>query len=226
MKTGAGGSGFKNLPAASPGSAPVPLTPALSPACGGEGAKRACCFLPPSCAWRRLDRRTFASFSVCALRRRAQSGCCSPFLAGECTKPAQKGCCSLLPRPAGEKVPKADEGGLCKRLTNTSRRLRLRKLRQPRLRQLRCPSPQPSPPLAEERGRSASAPITPILFLANGGAQRQPCSSAEISWVFCFSRAASARVSTFRRSSGSVLELRMLKRHWPKSALIPSVWSS
>ena len=49
--------------------------------------------------------------------------------------------------------------------------------------------------------------------------------SAAISWVRSCNRPGFPRDSTFSRSSGSVLELRRLKRHSPKSALRPSVWS-
>ena len=50
--------------------------------------------------------------------------------------------------------------------------------------------------------------------------------NAEISAVRSRINAVSPRDSTLRRSNGSVLELRRLKRHAPKSALMPSVWSS
>lgn len=62
--------------------------------------------------------------------------------------------------------------------------------------------------------------------IVHRGRPQDAVSSWEISSVRCCSRAASPRVSTFRRSSGSVLELRRLKRQAPKSALMPSVWSS
>lgn len=47
--------------------------------------------------------------------------------------------------------------------------------------------------------------------------------SAEISAVRSCIKATLARDSTLSRNSGSVLELRKLKRHSPKSALTPSV---
>lgn len=62
--------------------------------------------------------------------------------------------------------------------------------------------------------------------LSNCAFSAQALSKVEISRVRRSIRMELARDSTFSRNKGSVLELRKLKRHSPKSALIPSVLST
>jgi hypothetical protein len=79
-------------------------------------------------------------------------------------------CCSPSPPLAGEKVPKADEGALL--LTQAADESAApaapasKTSRQPGLGRLRRPSPQPSPPLAGERGRRRACCCSPSPPLA------------------------------------------------------------
>jgi len=161
-ETRAGGSGFENVPAASPASASVPPSPQPSPPLAGERGRSGLVASFPLLRVEKARSSNFASFSVCALRRRAQSGCCSPFLAGECTKPAPKGCCSLLPRLRGRRCRRRMRGLVLFTQTaneNTSRQLRLRKPSGSLTWVGSAPHPSPLPRLRRRGGEALRRPL-------------------------------------------------------------------
>ena len=152
---------------------------------------------------------------------------------------ALSSCCSPLCRHAGRKRPEGifsvspgdRHGGNCGgRHGKTLLRItgRPAAVCSPPL--LPCPAGDQSKRFWQEEG-SARGGGRP--FFKKGPSSLRPIPSyrpasmrASSSAVFSSSRALSARLSTLRRSRGSVLDMRRLKRQLPNSRLTPSMASS